>query len=377
MKNSKGTIFYGMHFYPGVAEYRPSGKEPFRVYLNEQTIRKMDPTFAGRPVFVGHVDEVNEDVDALKAEADGWVIESFFNAADGKHWSKFIVVSEKAEEAIKKGWRLSNCYVQKGPTGGPGYWNGVEYEKEIKDGEYHHLAIVPDPRYEESVILTPEQFKEYNERLKQDLVRLANDKSPKEPKAMKFKLFKREKVENSLNLEEMLVVLPKSKREISIANALEEFDALVEKKDEPQMANGDHLVEYGGAKMTLNELLVKHQALCDELDKMKSAGSKEELENEEDDEDEEEVVEVENEEDEGKVDNSTDPGEGSEETEEETEEAEEKPAPQKKVSNAKAVAKKKAKALEDAPFRNNFQREVARVETTQDQVQRGISRYGS
>ena len=31
-KNSKGKIFYGMHFYPGVAEYQEPGGEPYRVF---------------------------------------------------------------------------------------------------------------------------------------------------------------------------------------------------------------------------------------------------------------------------------------------------------------------------------------------------------
>ena len=157
-ENSKGTIFYGMHFCPGVAEYSEPGKETYRIFLNEDTIRSMNPSFAGKPVFVDHVDEVDPNVDKLRSEADGWVIESFYNPADGKTWAKFIVVSDRGFRAIKNGFRLSNAYI---PTsyGEAGMWNGVEYQKEILAGEYEHLAIVQNPRYEESVILTPENLK--------------------------------------------------------------------------------------------------------------------------------------------------------------------------------------------------------------------------
>src|ERR1019366_6532201 len=71
---AKGTVWYGMHFYPGVAEYRDSPKaEPYRVFLNENTIRNMGPSFAGCPVFVEHVDGVTADVDALRSDMDGLV----------------------------------------------------------------------------------------------------------------------------------------------------------------------------------------------------------------------------------------------------------------------------------------------------------------
>src|SRR5690606_38544515 len=116
--------------YPGVAEYKEPGKDPFRIFLNEDTIRAMGPTFAGRPVFVLHADEVAEDVDELKQEADGWVVDSFYNEADGKHWVKFLVCSKKAEEAIAKGYRLSNAYIPKS-FGKGGEWNGVSYNKEV------------------------------------------------------------------------------------------------------------------------------------------------------------------------------------------------------------------------------------------------------
>jgi hypothetical protein len=267
LKNAKGKIFYGMHFYPGVAEYAEANREPFRVFLNEDTIRSMDPTFAGRPVFVHHVDEVNQDVDQLREDADGWVIESFFNQADGKHWVKFIVVSEKGERAIKNGMRLSNCYIPKSYQPG-GLWNGVEYAKEITGGEYEHLAIVPNPRYEESVIMTPEEFKKYNSDKMVELTRLANT-NEREGKGMALKLFKRAKVENATDIEGLVVVLPKSGREVALTDMVTELDAHEAAKKEQRMANAGDGVMMGKEKMTVGDLVAKHQAMCDEMDAYK------------------------------------------------------------------------------------------------------------
>lgn len=273
IKNAKGTVYYGLHFYSGVAQYSEAGKDPFRVFLNEDTLRSMDASFSGRPVFVMHVEGVEQDLDILRGEADGWVVESFYNAHDGKHWCKFIVCSERGEKAVAQGMKLSNCYL---PTkfGKGGLWNGVPYTKEIEGGEYEHLAIVPNPRYEESIILTPEEFKAYNESKKTELAKIANQGEP-----MKFKFFKRAKVENSIDLEETMVELPKSKREVSISTLINEMDDHEEKKPkagEAQMANEEHHVELGeGKKMSVKELKDCYNALVAEHSKVKDEGEEE------------------------------------------------------------------------------------------------------
>ncbi len=253
---ARGEIYYGIHFYPGLAQY---GKKQ-KVFLNENTIRDMDPTFAACPVFVEHVDKIETNLEELRKEADGWVVESFFNQADGKHWVKFVVVSEEGKQAVRKGMKLSNCYVAK-EYGPGGMWNGIPYEEEITKATYEHLAIVSNPRYEESVIMTPEQFKKYNEENLSELKRISNSKE--KPK-MVFNWFKKEKVE-SPELEAMSVTLPKSGKEVSIVRLINEADEMEKKKGEPQMADMDHHVEMDGKKMTVNELMGAYKDACASL----------------------------------------------------------------------------------------------------------------
>lgn len=290
--HGKGQIFYGMHFYPGLAGYEEPNGESYKVYLSEDTIRSMDPTFAGCPVFVLHVDSVPQDLNELRGEADGWVIESFYNQADGKHWAKFVAVSDKGLVAIRSGMRLSNCYLPK--TFGPsGTWNGIDYDKEITSAEYEHLAIVPNPRYEESVIMTPEEFKKYNEDNLVELKRLANHNDREGNKQMKFSFFKRTKVENSLDLESMLVLLPKSKREVSIEKLVNEADEHEMKKDSEdgpdKMAEMHHMVDCDGQKMTVNDLIEKHKDAMYALSKRKEDAEdhKEEMKDDDGDDSEE------------------------------------------------------------------------------------------
>ena len=133
-------IYYGLHMTEGVAQYRDPNYmdgEPYRILVREKAIKEMDPSFAGIPVYVGHVDDVipEENVE----NADGYVVESFFNKPDGKHWCKFIVVTDKGHDAIAKGWQLSNAY-KITQNGAAGKWHAVEYVQEVLAGEAEHIG---------------------------------------------------------------------------------------------------------------------------------------------------------------------------------------------------------------------------------------------
>lgn len=244
-------VYYGLHFCAGVAEYREPDQEPYRIFISETTAKQMDATFPGKPVYVQHVDKV--DLSNLQVEADGYVSESFYNKSDGKHWAKFIVISDDGHEAIRNGWTLSNAYVPQ-TYGIGGLWHGVDYAKEVLSAQYEHLALVPDPRYQESIILTAEEFKKYNNDKEQELKLLANSKGEKSV----FNFFKKTKVENSTELSGMSLILPKSKKEISIAKLVNDADSAAMKG--PLMADMDARVTVGASEMTVNDLVSKYMA---------------------------------------------------------------------------------------------------------------------
>lgn len=254
-------IFYGLHMVEGVAEYKEpqtNNGEPYRIFVGEDCIKNMDSTFPGKPLYVHHVNDVN--LDNIQNEADGYVVESFFNKNDGKHWVKFIVVSDQAHEAVKRGWKLSNAYLIKKASGG-GMWHGVEYLKEVQEGEYEHLALVPNPRYEESIILTPEEFKEYNTKKEIELKKLYNSKKKEEKKSM-FSFFKKTKVENTADFENTSVVLPKSGVEKTLSLIINEADeSEMKNKEDMQMCNEEHYAMVGEEKMKVNELIKKYQEM--------------------------------------------------------------------------------------------------------------------
>lgn len=384
--NEKGDVYYGIHMYPGVAEYAELGKDPYRVFINENTIRAMDPTFAGRPVFVHHVDEVDQDINELRKDADGWVVESFFNEADGKHWVKFLIVSDKGKKAIQSGYRLSNAYRMKAPGPG-GQWNGVSYEQQVLAGEYEHLAIVDNPRYEESVIMTPDEFKNHNETQKIELRRLANSK---QGESSMLNFFTKKKIDNSSDLESTMVTLPKSKKELTISKLVNDMDDMMM----TEMANGDHCVMVGDEKMKVNDLILRHSAMKQELEDLKKKPS-DEKENDGmddgnkevqlDEKDEKEVEDKkmadkkENEDKEDKEDKKENEDEDKDKKKEKADDKKSNSKEQTAEDRAAAMRKKTTdeffKVLKNAP--NTVIKPSNELDLSESKCERGKTRYGS
>lgn len=355
----KPQVFFGLHMVEGVAEYRDPGKDPYRILVGENAIKRMDNSFQGQPVYVQHVEEVEINTqdakDSIIRDADGYVIRSFFNKSDGKHWAEFIVTTQQGIEAIRsKKWKLSNAYQPQEFSGG-GLWHGVTYEKELQNAEYDHLAIVPNPRYSESVILTPEEFRSYNEKKESDLKQLANQLS-KEPTKMKLSFFKKAPVENAIDVESMSVALPKSKKEVTLSKLINDADEMEMNMDKPQMCNGEHRVKVGDEEMSVNELVDKHMAMKSAMDKPEGVDEmdKKEMDNGADKDMEENAADM-------KL---------KEEKESEVKEA-------KKQNELAEAAKKKANFDKLKNAQKNANEAVKVIETSIEKVTRGKQRYGS
>ncbi len=309
-------------------------------------------------------------------------MESFYNSADGKHWVKFIIVTERAERAIAQGMRLSNAYIPSSFARG-GVWNGVSYTKEITDGEYEHLAIVRNPRYQESVILSPDEFKTYNSEKETELKRLANSKGDNQ---MGLSFFKRSKVENSSEMESTVVKLPKSGKEMSISEIVTDLDARLMNSE----ANVDHTVKIGKESMTVKALIEKNEALSNEIEELKNASKEddgdkgsmdndedmEDMDNEESDEDREKEIEAKKnkaKKNKAKKKNSVE-DEAGDDAESDVDADEAALALAEKKVNALKAKREHFEKLKNAQSRNASE-EVAVVEMLEDQVARGAARY--
>lgn len=130
--------------YQGIATYQNES-----VLLTNETLKEYINDLKGKPVLINHKSGVcpeNMDDDAV-----GYVTEAYYNSETGNFDCKFIIKDDEAKELIKQGYSVSTAYI---PTeyGAGGSYINTPYDKEVKGLKFTHLALVPDPRYEEAKI---------------------------------------------------------------------------------------------------------------------------------------------------------------------------------------------------------------------------------
>ena len=139
----EGRPFEARFLQPGLVKY------DFGVcLLKKETIDKFIDTFIGKPVIIDHKDDI-----ALE-DRKGGIEKIWFNPEDGWYWCSGTLTDKQAVELVEKGYNVSCQYAITDfsiNTEGKLH-NGNPYDKEILDGNFEHLAIVENPRYEDAFI---------------------------------------------------------------------------------------------------------------------------------------------------------------------------------------------------------------------------------
>lgn len=139
----EGRPFEARFLQPGLVKY------DFGVcLLKKETIDKFIDTFIGKPVIIDHKDDI-----ALE-DRKGGIEKIWFNPEDGWYWCSGTLTEKQAVELVEKGYNVSCQYAITDfsiNTEGKLH-NGNPYDKEILDGNFEHLAIVKNPRYEDAFI---------------------------------------------------------------------------------------------------------------------------------------------------------------------------------------------------------------------------------
>jgi hypothetical protein len=249
-------VYYARHIEEGLVGYLEG-----TVLVRNEALKKMNPTFEGRPLYIGHQDV---DLENIQEESGGYVVESFYNRLDGKHWLKFIAVSDEAHDCISKGWGVSNAYIPLLSDNG-GVYHNIPYDAEVLSGEYTHLAIVDNPRYEDASIFTQEEFKAYNEAKKKELdeLQLHNSKT-NGGRSLIMKFFKKTEVKEAVDMDTIVELENGKEVKLSdmidaLANEAEKEKEKEKKKDESYL---DNEVDVAGSKMSVKELISKYENMC-------------------------------------------------------------------------------------------------------------------
>ena len=176
-KGQKGVCFKMRFIEPGLVYYEDLGT----VLVQKPALDAMAQSFVGKPVFVLHQSTANDDFSS--GRADGIVSRVWYEQADGWYWLEALVWDPDALTNIDRGYSLSCAYDVLKWTDAQGKHNNIAYVNEVVGGEYTHLALVPNPRYEGARII-------YNQggHMKIKLWPFQKDKKPEEVQASEVEL---------------------------------------------------------------------------------------------------------------------------------------------------------------------------------------------
>lgn len=146
-EKGKGQHFTSRFIEPGIAEYKGSfGK----ILITKDTLDKFIKTIVGVPVIIKHKDITEKNVNK---ERVGVVSDVWFNEADGWYYCSGILFDRQAIDLVKnQGWSVSCTYDFESDFK-KGTYHGLDYDMEFTGGEFLHLALVPNPRYERANIV--------------------------------------------------------------------------------------------------------------------------------------------------------------------------------------------------------------------------------
>lgn len=160
---------------PGIASYEDVGQG--KILVSANALNRMRDSFIGKPV----VNRIHQDLSPEEAYgqrdkepeswADGIVVNVGRDEQSGWDYADMMIWDEETQRNIDlNGYSVSCAYIPS-ETGNGGVWHGIEYDEEVLNGEYTHMAIVESPRYEGATIY---------------------ENAKGEKQTMKFKLFSKE-----------------------------------------------------------------------------------------------------------------------------------------------------------------------------------------
>lgn len=139
-----GKRFRSNFIEPGVVDYSDVGCGI--ELLRRETITKGLQSAMGNPLTKGHIPI---HLNAFDGIAHGYVDKVGFDSSTGMYFCEGTIESDEARALIRSGYQPS-CGYKVTSFGPGGRYNNVPYEREITGIQFHHLAIVAKPRYQEA-----------------------------------------------------------------------------------------------------------------------------------------------------------------------------------------------------------------------------------
>lgn len=234
---------------PGVVSYEDVGDG--KVFVSREALDRLRATFIGKPVVnVVHKDLSFEQAFKLsdkerESMADGIVFDCGW-LDNGWCYADMIIWDLETQKNIDERMFSTSCAYLPTEQGNGGKWHNIDYETEVLNGNYTHMAIVKKPRYEQAKIY--ELPKEYRNSLSDEMIDILENKT---------------KEKNNMAGE-------KGKKVFFFFTPKKNEGAEPEKKDEPveEKINADEsMVDIDGKQVPLSEIIATYQAEQEEMAK--------------------------------------------------------------------------------------------------------------
>ena len=152
-----GKKFKSRFIQPGLAGYP---QQYGNVLITKESLDKFVNTLEGKPVIINHQEVTTNNVADIEV---GRVHNVWFNDEDGWYWCDGVLTSQNAIDLINDGYSVSCSYNVSDFTDKGGTVNNIKYDMEFLDGNFTHLAIVKNPRYEGADIVVVNSMNINNE----------------------------------------------------------------------------------------------------------------------------------------------------------------------------------------------------------------------
>lgn len=150
LEKGKGRRFVSKFIEPGIIKYSDDKGQPYVALVKKEAIDRFINSIIGCPLIIKHHDVNKDTVEDLRC---GIISNVSYNSTDGWYYCEGIVWDEEAIKNIEeRGWSVSCTYVIT-DEGEGGVYHDMKYDVEFMNGDFEHLALVENPRYEEATIV--------------------------------------------------------------------------------------------------------------------------------------------------------------------------------------------------------------------------------
>jgi len=271
-ENNKYPQRYRIEFIePGIISYKDVGQGT--VFVSREALDRMMASYIGKPVINRlHKDLEPEEAfklsDAEKQTLSDGVIYNYGWLDNGRGFADCIIWDLDTKKNIKDGYSASCAYMPTKVNKG-GVWHGIDYDEEVTDGIYTHMAIVEKPRYEFAKIY--ELSSNFHNSISEKILSVYQN-SKEDSMSFKTKVFKffrndmdtkPEVEEEKVNIDDAIVEIDGEKVPLSevIAAYKEEKTAGGDEggEDQGNVINPDDEVDIDGQKVLASELIASYQ----------------------------------------------------------------------------------------------------------------------